>query len=290
MKKDPQLEPLLLGQLVEAIGSDRFGALAFDLVAHCPGADHIVVYCVGGGYTGEQIQGLFTEGRLSKRVANTLNQRYLERYYMLDKNLGTLHGVGVDAPAVLRMDPQDIASPTYKHYFYGRTGLCDKLSIVSRRQGRLLLCNLYRLAASGRFDERQMVRAQQLAPVLTACVWRHMACLDGVLADAGPRPADRVVAQAETRRDLCREPGAEPSVESNSARLLLRRLSNRETDVCRRLLAGASNEAAALDLGISVHTVRTLRKRLYKKLQVNSLGDLYARYLSAMAGQVSGGA
>jgi len=168
--------------------------------------------------------------------------------------------------------------------------LGDPAGIGAELIARLLLCNLYRLAASGRFDERQMVRAQQLAPVLTACVWRHMACLDGVLADAGPRPADRVVAQAETRRDLCREPGAEPSVESNSARLLLRRLSNRETDVCRRLLAGASNEAAALDLGISVHTVRTLRKRLYKKLQVNSLGDLYARYLSAMAEQVSGGA
>lgn len=44
----------------------------------------------------------------------------------------------------------------------------------------------------------------------------------------------------------------------------------------------------ALDLGISPHTVRTLRKRLYKKLQVNSLGDLFARYLNAMSAVFSG--
>ena len=54
-------------------------------------------------------------------------------------------------------------------------------------------------------------------------------------------------------------------------------------EVCRRLLTGASNEGVALDLAISTHTVRTLRKRIYKKLEVSSLTDLFSKYLNTIS-------
>ncbi len=256
-------EQRALAQLVEAIGDGRFGALAFAVVEQAIQADHIVVQLVAG----DHVRGLFTEGKLSARVAATINQRYVERYFMLDESLRALHKLGEDTPAVVHVDPDEQASPTYRNYFFDRTGLCDKLSIVSRREAGLLLCNVYRLEASGPFTRQQLTRARRVAPVLTAAVWRHVACLDESVL-----------------------PVMSPSLEARWAeRAALRYLSPRESEICRRLLAGASNEGVALDLGISVHTVRTLRKRIYKKLQVNSLGDLYARYLGAMSAEVSSG-
>jgi len=269
---------LALGRLIEAIGSEHFGALAFAVVDQAIAADHMVVQWLAG----DRMRGLFTEGRLPAQVAATINQRYVERYYMLDQSLGTLQHLEGQAPVVLHRGPEDHGSPVYRQYFFERTGLYDKLAIVSRREAGLLLCNVYKLQTSGLFSGREVARARRLAPVLSASIWRHIACLDASTLPLVPA-LDLSAPDADN-------PGQPPLLGGYSqARLALRRLSRRETDVCRRVLAGASNEGAALDLGISVHTVRTLRKRIYKKLQVNSLGDLYVRYREAMSAEISSG-
>jgi len=41
-------------------------------------------------------------------------------------------------------------------------------------------------------------------------------------------------------------------------------LSSREAAVCARIVTGYSNEAIALDLGISFHSVRTYEAGLYQ--------------------------
>ncbi len=251
-----------IARLITAIGRDDFGAAAFDLVSREVQADHIVVQFVEG----HRISGLFTQGKVLARIADAVNRRYLERYHMLDRSLSSFRDLGDGAPVVTRFDPKLNESPTYTTYFFERTGLCDKLSIVSNRGDSMVCCNLYRLEASGPFDERHVERAGQVAPVLMAALWRHA-------GEAGKvnLPSMKV--------------GAEPG---EAERQSLAALSQRELEVCKRLLAGASTEGVALDLGISPHTVRTLRKRLYKKLQVNSLGDLFARYLSVMSAVSSG--
>ena len=247
--------------MIAAIGRDDFGAAAFDLVHQAIQADHIVVQFVKG----HAISGLFTRGKVLARIADTVNRRYLERYHMLDRSLSSFRDLG-EGPIVTRFDPKLNASPTYTTYFFERTGLCDKLSIVSNRGDSMVCCNVYRLDASGPFDPHNIECAEQLAPVLIAALWRHA-------GEAGKAslPSMKVTA----------EPDA-------AERQALAALSRRELEVCRRLLAGASTDGVALDLGISPHTVRTLRKRVYKKLQVNSLGDLFARYLSAMSAVSSG--
>jgi len=46
-------------------------------------------------------------------------------------------------------------------------------------------------------------------------------------------------------------------------------------------VTGHSNEAIALDLGISFHSVRTYRRRAYEKLHVTSQNELFAHILNA---------
>jgi DNA-binding CsgD family transcriptional regulator len=54
-------------------------------------------------------------------------------------------------------------------------------------------------------------------------------------------------------------------------------LSPREREICDLLLLGCSSAAIALRLDISRHTVKDHRKRIFRKLRVGSLAELFAR-------------
>lgn len=54
-------------------------------------------------------------------------------------------------------------------------------------------------------------------------------------------------------------------------------LSARECEVYDLMVTGCSSEAIALRLGISRHTVKDHRKQIFRKLQVGSLAELFAR-------------
>lgn len=53
-------------------------------------------------------------------------------------------------------------------------------------------------------------------------------------------------------------------------------LTPREVEVLQLLLAGCGSEAIALRLGLSRHTVKDYRKRIFRKLSVTSLAELFA--------------
>ena len=54
-------------------------------------------------------------------------------------------------------------------------------------------------------------------------------------------------------------------------------LSGRERDVLRCLVRGSSYHATADELGVSVHTVRTHIRSLYKKLQVQNVAEAVSK-------------
>ena len=55
-------------------------------------------------------------------------------------------------------------------------------------------------------------------------------------------------------------------------------LSRREAEVCAHVALGYSTLAIALNLGVSVNTVATHRKRAYLKLGICSQNELFERY------------
>ncbi|MFJ3057232.1 LuxR C-terminal-related transcriptional regulator [Herbaspirillum sp. NPDC087042] len=254
-----------IGQMMAAVGRPDFGVAVFRFLKSALRADHVVANRVGR----YAIDGLFTEGMVPARIAHTLNQRYLDRYYLLDRSLPSSWDIGKNDAVALPFDSQLNGSPAYSAFFFERVGLCDKISLISSRDDAMVCCNLYRLSASGPFSAADLKQAQSLAKLVTALVWLHA---EKVVLAAGKAPALPTLAPVPATQ-------AEVQVRED----LLKSLSGREMEVCRRLLAGASNEGVALDLDISTHTVRTLRKRIYKKLQVSSLTDLFSRYLQVVS-------
>ncbi len=76
---------------------------------------------------------------------------------------------------------------------------------------------------------------------------------------------------------LVRElPGARTAA-SNSP-ISFDELSTREREVARYLSVGLNSATVAKELGISVHTVRSHRRRVYEKLAVHSQGELMAKF------------
>ena len=56
-------------------------------------------------------------------------------------------------------------------------------------------------------------------------------------------------------------------------------LSKRESEVLELLVAGLKNGQIADKLGVSVNTVKTQLKQVYRKLQVNSRYEAMSRFL-----------
>ncbi|MFT4068186.1 helix-turn-helix transcriptional regulator [Paraburkholderia sp.] len=52
-------------------------------------------------------------------------------------------------------------------------------------------------------------------------------------------------------------------------------LTARERTVCIGILTGYTSEAIALNLGISINSVLTYRKRVYEKLRITSQNELF---------------
>ena len=55
----------------------------------------------------------------------------------------------------------------------------------------------------------------------------------------------------------------------------LSRLTGREKEVCVGILSGSSSEAISIDLGISLQSTFTYRKRAYEKLGICSQNELF---------------
>jgi DNA-binding CsgD family transcriptional regulator len=58
-------------------------------------------------------------------------------------------------------------------------------------------------------------------------------------------------------------------------------LTARELDICERLLRGLSYDGIAADLGLSVASVKTYRRRAFERLGLHFKSELFARFVAA---------
>jgi LuxR family transcriptional regulator, activator of tox operons len=101
------------------------------------------------------------------------------------------------------------------------------------------------------------------------------------------RNAWRLFQQAAKRHfSLSNNLGVDPSTGRPSLKLMSERLLNmsrglseREIEVCSRILVGLTAEGISFDLGIGLTSVITYRKRAYAKLGISSHSELFARCL-----------
>lgn len=154
-----------------------------------------------------------------------------------------------------RPDPDDPITP-----IYARDDVIERVT-VSSRTGRAGFQSFFlRGREAGWLNETDLARLQEVLPIVHELVGlRHR--IVGTTASHHSSPA---------RISALRERGAGP----------FGTLSPREAEVCDRVLQGIGVAGTALELGISENTVRTLRRRAYSKLGVNSATQIAAMILN----------
>ena len=117
--------------------------------------------------------------------------------------------------------------------------------------------NFYRSARSGHFEAQAIDCITNSADLLISLLMKHA-------VSAVPVTDDQIV----------------PKVWCDRLRLLEPNMPKRETEVCAAITLGMTSEAIALNLGISVNTVLTYRKRAYARLGISCQNELLRLVLS----------
>ncbi|PAK05659.1 hypothetical protein CJO67_23030 [Burkholderia ubonensis] len=190
-----------------------------------------------------------------------LVQKYFRRYHAFDPFRKLCTAAPTRNVEWMRFTVKEIAEDEYSQRMFVDPGIVGKLSVIVQRPDGAICLSLYRDKEEGDFCPDDLNVIDNVKAPLAAAIERHAELM----------PASR--SQNLMRIALLLQSGRGPFI-----------LSQREAQVCARIVSGYSNEAIALDLMLSVHSVRTYRKRAYWKLGVTSQNELFSIILNAERG------
>lgn len=241
--------------LVSAVGTLEFGAVLARFMRERVGSDHVT--CL----TYDDVAGLvclLNDGDVRDRWAQGLMRIYVEKYFRLDPNLEKLvTPLSRASHSVVPFDPNRLPSTQYRTLFWRRSPFADKCSLIFFDEEIGFYCNLYRSSGNPPFTVAERAEVNAIGKFVAGLLRAHL----------------RIVQATSPRPRLRRKISAKPPAEGG-----LGQLSSREKIVMNLILVGQSNEAIALDQGVSLNTVKTYRKRLYRKLNVSTSNELHARF------------
>jgi DNA-binding CsgD family transcriptional regulator len=193
-------------------------------------------------------------------IGRDLGVAYSGHFHQSDPNRDAIFaGHAGEAPILLPTFARRMYSDSYRKMFFEDSDIVDKFAAAIWVDDTCFYVNFYRITSQGRFTRDQIQRLLTVAPAVSAAVARHFQL------DVAPEgdPMRRL-------KDLFAS--GEP----------LAALTGREKEVCLRILSGFSSEAIAADLGISLHSALTYRKRAYDRLGISSQNELFGIVLRLM--------
>jgi DNA-binding CsgD family transcriptional regulator len=160
----------------------------------------------------------------------------------------------------------------------------EEIGLYLQSRAGLIEIGFYRPRGRSVAPARKVCALQALAEPIAAAFDRH--CELAGLAPA-PAPSALAPALAPAPAPLVPAPALAPAsapparalalAPATAPPLLATALSAREREVCDLMLLGCSSAAIALRLNISRYTVKDHRKHIFRKLQIGSLAELFAR-------------
>lgn len=166
---------------------------------------------------------------------------------------------------------------------YEAHGVAERVSVVEyESDGSVFAVNFYRHLHQQAFSDRQICAFEAVAPVLLALTRKHID-----LSHPHQPPVTLWPETTDGGQALALPADAAPAPLAADGLPVLRmrlvrlqaELTDRELDVCARLLQGMTHEGIASDLGLSVPTVKTYRNRAFARLGIHFRNELFARVL-----------
>ncbi len=144
----------------------------------------------------------------------------------------------------------------FRHDMYRRAGVLERIAVASRRGRSGYQSFFLRSVTDGPLKREEVAGLKEVLPVAHELIGlRHRI----VGSEAFQFTSGLSVSSLRER-----------GVEAFAI------LSQRESEVCDCIVRGVSVEGTSIELGIAGSSVRTLRQRAYRKLGINSAGELMA--------------
>lgn len=242
---------------VLAIGRPSFPQALIDTLRRVAGVGHCMVFTFDGE---RATRCLLDIGNIP--IGADLGRAYAGHFHRADPNRETIFRQrDASSAIVLPTFARRMYERTYRKIFFEESEIVDKFATAIWVERTCFYVNFYRTTVQGRFVRAQIEGLTQVSPAIGAAVARHF-------QDRAASAGDDVFAKL---------------AQLFASRAPLARLTEREREVCLRILAGFSSEAIAADLGIGLHSALTYRKRAYEKLGISAQNELFAIALRLIA-------
>lgn len=243
-----------LGRIIERLGLPTFDDALLKLAIEIADCDHVTAFANRTGEVPRLISA--ADSHNADRARNTA-LKYISRFWSQD-----VAARGMPSQAVglfgVRVAARDIEDRDYRRDCYSSLGLIERFSMLEQRGEETIRINFYRTERKGRFEDSDFDRLVGLARPLLSALRKH---------DVSRIPD---------------EPRASLRLFQRRVRMLAPDMPERECEVCARIATGMSSEGIALDLGISLNTVLTYRKRAYARLRISSQNQLLRNLAGGM--------
>lgn len=245
------------GRIIDAIDTPHFAQALSEALKSIADFDFTVIF----GYVGTaRPLALFDDFPPARRRMHV--DDYIEGPYLLDPFF--LASTGAVAPGLWRLRdiaPDRFYQGEYFRSYYGQTGLAEEIGyLVDVHEGLSIVLSLMRLER--RFSKTEFRALSAVCPVVDAACRRHW---------------QGTATEGEEVR-----PVVEEKIERAFRSIGEGVLTPREREVVEHTLRGHSADAIGKLLGISSGTVRIHRKNIYAKLRINSQGELFSAFISAI--------
>ncbi len=259
-----------VSEMVSIIGDPAFSDRFFGIVERMVGADHCTVFVSDD----DGVRTLVAEAQTdtAARRVRHLADLYRDGAYRSDpvwnRNAPQAAGAAVHTQVIA---PAYFENPAYRREFYEQPNILEELAISAVAcGGRRVYASFYRERGRPRFSRQDMARLQATAPVAMQVLAKHAeVTLSRPAAVAPPAPQPRRLSREELFQRVS-------DAMMNDNRLLTRR----EAEICTGIVLGYTILGLSMNLGISINTVATHRKRAYAKLRISSQNELFAHYFA----------
>jgi len=242
-----------MGPVIGAIGTSKFEDSLLSMAQNAARCTHLTAFSSSlsrGGSRAPRV--LLAVNCGSAPIARRLASTYIQHYWNLDPSNSVRSGeLRVGRRATLRLQSHEIENVAYRRECYHSVDLIDRFSLIKSVGNEIVRINFYRKTASGRFSEADLTVLSTLADLAITAIGKHEAL------DSLPAAADRY--------------------DHYCTRLALGApcLSSREIQVCAQIVVGLRSDAIAYELGLSINTILSHRRRAYAKLEISSQTELF---------------
>ncbi|QUS39902.1 LuxR family transcriptional regulator [Tardiphaga alba] len=231
-----------------SIGHPEFGRSLLDMLRRTADVGHCMVFALEGERSTRCALDL---GNIA--IGPDLGSAYSEHFHLSDPNRDALFEARSDETSIiLPTFARRMYNDRYRRLFFDESAIVDKFAAAVWIDDTCYYVNLYRSLPQGRFNSEQREALGKAAPGIVSAVAQHCR------AEAANRSDPFVLLEDAF---TTHEP--------------LLRLTKREREVCLRILSGLTSEGISSELGVSLQSTLTYRKRAYDKLGISSQSELF---------------